>query len=492
MGIGFNSAIGAGFVFDGIPRRALPECMDFESLRKDFPIDRLETNARKILDDTRREPLFVACSGGADSTFLLYLIRAHYPKRTLYVLHFNHGVGDEFLPDERCAVEHAHVLDVEIFVGRRKDFTRRHETHLRAERYAFFSDILRRKGGRLLAVAHQADEVIETLFMRLLRGSGLGGLAAPRSVRHFSDGHVRLRPLTTTFKSEIRELLRQHSVTWVEDFTNSDALFCLRNTIRHRLIPLLDELFRSFHWRKNVLASHRQLNEDDDAVESAIRSINLDLRENWPLIVEPSDRIPKAFWKRILWRWIQVQSTQFPSSIFVDKILQCVTEGRNATFPIGREKVLVLYRNSLSLRHLPFQSPSLHPPWRLSNPAATLCFSNGRRLSWKRIVLTQVLLKEIYGGQYSHEREVFLDPRCGPPFVVRTWRAGDRYHPVGLPGSTKLKKQFSHRKMDVVQKHSLPLICDGNNNILWVPGLPPSNDFKLEDSASSCVHWIYD
>jgi tRNA(Ile)-lysidine synthase len=125
--------------------------------------------------------------------------------------------GDEAFCRELCA-----ALGAELRVGAAEwapgsDVS---EAQAREARFAFFERAMRESGARALWLGHHRDDVVETMLLRLSRGSGARGLAAPRPVQRMADGTVRLRPLLAVPKAEIVAALRAAGVPWCEDATN--------------------------------------------------------------------------------------------------------------------------------------------------------------------------------------------------------------------------------------------------------------------------------
>jgi len=190
----------------------------------------------------------VAFSGGADSVALLLLLWAHFPQKRgdLIVLHYNHRLrGAEADADEAFCRELCERLGVELAVGRRPaELELRSEAAAREARFSFFAEEMERVGARLLWFGHQQNDVAETLLMRLVRGSGTGGLAAPRPVQTIAatnEGHrerVHLRPLLTLSRAQIEVALRECGIPWHEDATNACGEF-FRNRVRCDVLPAL-------------------------------------------------------------------------------------------------------------------------------------------------------------------------------------------------------------------------------------------------------------
>jgi tRNA(Ile)-lysidine synthase len=169
---------------------------------------------------SRRTPWAVAFSGGADSLALLLLVWAHWPgrRRSLRVMHFDHRLrGAESRADAAFCRRVAAALDLTYiagaWAGRHPDAS---EAEARAVRMAFLE-----KHARVVWFGHQQDDIAESMLMRLARGSGSGGLAAPRPVQLEPRGRVHLRPLLVLKKDEVVAALRSAGLSWREDSSNA-------------------------------------------------------------------------------------------------------------------------------------------------------------------------------------------------------------------------------------------------------------------------------
>ncbi len=182
-----------------------------------------------------------ACSGGADSTALLHLL-CNTPELTVACAHFNHRLrGAESDRDEAFVRALCDGLGVECICGAADvaDFAAAQrigvEQAAREKRYAFLEETAREHGFDRIATAHHAEDNAETVLMNLIRGSGTRGLSGIPPVR----GRI-VRPLLNVTRAEILSYLKENGLSYVEDGTN-DADDCVRNRIRHRVLPLLTE-----------------------------------------------------------------------------------------------------------------------------------------------------------------------------------------------------------------------------------------------------------
>jgi tRNA(Ile)-lysidine synthase len=192
--------------------------------------------------------VLVAVSGGADSIALLRglaALRRPGPGR-LIVAHLNHALRPESAEDERFVVELSRDLSLNCEVGRANVAERAAEigdgveAAARHARYEFLQATAERLGARYVATAHTADDQAETILHRVLRGTGLAGLAGiPRS-RPLGPAVTLLRPMLGLRRADVTAYLAELEQPFREDKTNADCRFT-RNRLRHDLLPQLAE-----------------------------------------------------------------------------------------------------------------------------------------------------------------------------------------------------------------------------------------------------------
>ena len=301
----------------------------------------------------------LAFSGGADSLALLLIFWAEGPgrwERDFVALHFNHRLrGRESDADEKFCAQVCAALGVKFVAGRwtiaRKGAS---EAEARAARHAFFGREMKRRKIRLLWLAHQQDDIAESMFMRLARGSGTGGLAAPRPAQKFADGRVHLRPLLSLKKSEIVAALRVAKAVWREDSSNaSDDHF--RNRVRRAVLPA---------WIKSAgrdalagaALSRGRLEEDDVALESWLAELK-PLTKSGRLDLRRLAGRPVALYRRALHRWLLAQRAKVDlSRQGFEVLLAAIQSGRPTRFSLGPSDYAVVRDGRLYCEHRPKSS----------------------------------------------------------------------------------------------------------------------------------------
>ena len=187
----------------------------------------------------------VAVSGGADSVALLRALRATGEPQGLLVGHFNHGLRAESEHEQQFVTELCRQLEVECRVGRgsldEHSAPDGLEAAAREARYRFLQGQSEAAGARYVVTAHTADDQVETVLHRIVRGTGLAGLAGIPRARSLGPGVSLLRPMLQVTRGEVLAYLQDLDQPYCEDASNRDPRFT-RNRIRHELLPLLREL----------------------------------------------------------------------------------------------------------------------------------------------------------------------------------------------------------------------------------------------------------
>ena len=203
----------------------------------------------------RDSHVVVAVSGGADSVALLRALWAVKQERggrgRLVVGHFNHGLrGAEADADQLWVERLCLWIGVEALVGR-ADLTHVRvspgdggEAAARTARYDFLRRTAEDLGARFVAVAHTEDDQAETVLHRMIRGTGLAGLAGMRKFRPLSPSVTLVRPLLDVRREAIVRYLTSIGQDFCSDASNADLRFT-RNRLRHVLLPLLQREFNS-------------------------------------------------------------------------------------------------------------------------------------------------------------------------------------------------------------------------------------------------------
>jgi tRNA(Ile)-lysidine synthase len=414
------------------------------------------------------------------------------------VLHYDHAARPDSAADAAFVAELAAALDVACVLGRRPvaaGAPAPTEAALRTARWAFFREQLKLQYGRLIFFGHQRDDIVETVLMRLARGSGAGGLSAPRPVQTFADDVVALRPLLNLGREELRAALRAAGVAWRDDPTN-DTDICLRNRLRRHVIPAWSEAVGERNLAAGVARSRALLEEDDEALEAIGDALLAEYQPGKPMRLAHLAGQSRALWRRALRRWLEAQSLgeTFSASSF-DELHGAIMLGAGGRWSAGQGCWVEVKDGALMLSRYPPKAHA-HSKWPilLLQPSHPAILPHGGSLVSSLVDHAQRVVDAIKTSSLDGWRHACLalpDTGATPALLVRSWRPGDRYRPLGAPGTRKLQDLFTDRKIPAMERNRLPLVCNADGTPLWVPGLPPAESCRVSPETRRALWLTY-
>lgn len=406
--------------------------------------------------------LTAAVSGGADSMALLTVL-LHLQKElpfTLCAAHFNHGLrGEEAERDEAFVRDYCKANSIPLTVGhgdcrqRARDTGESLEEAARNLRYAFFDKL----DTDFILTAHTANDNAETLLLHLLRGTGPRGLCGIPARR----GRI-LRPLLTVSRKRIEQYLNEKGISHIEDSTNAEN-DCVRNRIRHEVMPLL---LRENPQFLSAVSRTAQLQTAEDAYLSALAAQAMEnCRAKDGFSCKKLRQLPQVLLHRVLLAALQEQQTENPALPFVEALEKLIFTD-NPSAKISLPDGLCAARVYDTLTFTPSDIPTFAP---VELPV-------GGSVTIKELGLT-VSCTVTENSEICHKKEETLFLRCDritQTLLLRPRRTGDT---LCLPGGTKtMKKLMIDRKIPARERSRIPVIeCDGK--VAAVFGLGVSRDF---------------
>lgn len=427
--------------------------------------------------------MLVALSGGGDSVALLHLLRQIAPRCSLQLraAHLDHGVRAESARDADFVRQLCGRLQVPLTVERHDvpSLARQRGQGLeeagRELRREFLRRTAQQQGCAFIALGHHRGDQAETLLMRLVRGSGLTGLAAMRP----RSGPF-IRPLLAFSRRQIEAYLAAEGHAFVEDASNHD-LYYMRNRIRHRLLPELARLNPKLE--ENLAAlSHRIALEEEfwqQEAERALKALRT-VRDGELWLDRPALlALHPALRARVLRQALQelrgdLRGLGAVHIEVLEKLLQGAAPQAEAHLPaawVGRRY------ERLWLRGAP---PQPAPPFfvEVAEPGEVL-LPDGRRLQFSIEAQPQgesLLAVEFPAGEVTF------------PLTVRSFRPGDRFYPQGAPGSRKLKEYFIDAKIEREVRYSVPLV--EGRQILWLAGIARCQQWPCREGSGPVLRAV--
>lgn len=429
--------------------------------------------------------IVVGFSGGPDSTalvHLLYRFREYYNIR-LICAHLNHkfrpGDAEEdakfvqnFCRERgiRCIVE---CVDVPRMAAREGLSP---EQAGRRARYDLFNRVMQGEGFNKIAVAHNRDDQVETVLMRLIRGAGVEGLGGIKPVR----GNI-IRPLLEVPRPMIEEYCKEYRLNPVTDKTNFSPVY-FRNRIRLELLPCLRDNYNSSIDRA-VLGTARILRWENDFIAGAARDKFNQLAEG-----QGTGRLEFSVEKllelhtAILWRVLRMAAEHLLGDannlelVHIEKLcalLEKAETGKRISLPRGIVAGVEYGRLFVTRELRP--AGGIAETYRLAVPGSTGIYEAGG------VIEAEVLDME----DYKKERNTadhcgaFLDlAKTGRNLVVTGRKKGDRFNPLGMTGTKKLKDFFIDQKVPRSERDLVPIVRSGRD-IVWIARYRIDEKYKV-------------
>ncbi|MFM7742491.1 MAG: tRNA lysidine(34) synthetase TilS [Verrucomicrobiota bacterium] len=430
-------------------------------------------------------PVAVAVSGGADSVYLLCALWADEALRPrLRVLHFDHRVrGEASAEDARFVMALSEALGVPCAAGAREGQGVAAEAELRAARDGFFATQRARLGCFLLCTAHHLDDVVENVLLRLARGAGLAGLAAPRVLQPFRDGHRRWRPLIQTGLATPAILagLRATGIPWREDATNALPV-AARNRVRAWLaaggVEALGEPYAAGFARSARIAGEAQAALAEWAAE-----LGCMIGPDGAMPVAALRGRPEALIQACLRAFLHAQQTTEAGEASLAPLVAAIAAGKDARSAV-RGRVIVVAGGVLSIP----PEPAVFGPQERRLTVGVADEECG--LLVEMVDVDTDSWAALSAGGVSPDREAYVVAPADD-LVWRGRAGGDRYRPLGSSGSAKLSDLLINRKIPAEKRESLPVVLAGSA-ILWVPGLPPADSARLHGPTKGALRltWL--
>ena len=401
--------------------------------------------------------LLVAVSGGPDSVVLLDAL--HREGFSVVVAHCNfHLRGEASDGDAEFVKQLSEKYQVPYY---QVDFDTEREARERGVsiemaardlRYEWFERVADEADCELIAVAHNADDVVETFFLNLMRGAGLQGLSGMAELR----GRV-VRPLLQVSRKQIMEYVAENELDYRIDATNLETVYT-RNKIRHNVVPQLTEINPSF---LDTMANNMRF------IASAQGIVEAYAAEAYKRVVtEEGERIRfdlKALREcegvdTLLFMWLSRYG--FGSDV-VMQLYRSLDDIAGKQF-YSQTHRLVIGKESLELEVRSEELGVRSEEWEIENGESRV--ENGEL----KIEISEVDIEGFEVVKLGNVACLDAD-KLQYPLVLRHWKKGDWFVPFGMKGRKKLSDFFADKKMNIIDKERVWLMVSGDD-IVWVVG----------------------
>lgn len=452
-----------------------------------------EANADGWLEAAR--PTIAAVSGGPDSMALLHILVRMTQVRPfrLIAAHVNHRFrGAESDAEARLVAQTAKkwgvpVVTAEIDVPHFIEETGMNaQAAARLKRYEFLMQTAENEQAERIMFGHHADDQAETVLMRVLRGTGIGGLAGIPYRRRENKVEL-IRPFIRITKEELLSYCKANDIPYALDSSNWSRQY-FRNVVRLDLIPMLEEhnpkLKESLHRLAEMAAADDEyLNAEAERLlgDIATRSgegFRLNRRRFLRLHVALQRRLIKLILRCCANRWHTLDFRQ------IEAILQALKDGQGTVmrFDIGGGWTFLREYDEVYIGpHV--QEPSAYCCQIAEFPCTMMLGQSGRMLRMQRT-------QSASAKPADRWEALFDEDALKMPLTIRTRQPADRMEPLGLNGTKKVQDMFVDAKIPRTQRDSWPLLVDAEGNIIWIPGVHRARAALVHDHTRRIVHAV--
>ena len=403
---------------------------------------------------------------------LHYLINNYKDK--IIVAHINHNVRkqsntEELFLSNYCKDNNITFECMKITEYKENNF----ENEARKKRYKFYKEILTKYNSSYLFLAHHADDLMETIIMKIIRGSNINGYAGIKKIS-YQDNYYIVRPFLDYTKQDILEYIKKYNITYYDDYTNNDITYT-RNRIRHNIIPLLKKEDINIH--KKFIKYSNTLNEYNDYINYEIDNIIKDIYINNTLYLDKFNTMHQFIKKNILYHIlnnIYNNKDNIVKDIHIKNILNLINNPRpNVTINmpnniyVTKEYNILIFSNKYNIENYKIEF--------------------NKKVSINNFTIEQIEDTQLNGNDICrlNSNEISL------PLYIRNKKDGDYIELLGLNKKKKIKEIFIECKIPIRKRNNYPVLIDSKNNILWLPNLKKSKfNKKINEKYDIILKYI--
>ena len=414
--------------------------------------------------------IVVAISGGVDSMCLLDIVKNY--NVNVICAHVNHNLRKESFEEYEFVKDYCMKNNI-IFEGIVLDKIDKGnlESEFRNKRYEFFDELVNKYNARYLLTAHHGDDLIETILMRIVRGSSLDGYSGFNIISK-RDNYEILRPLIYLTKDNLYEYAKENNIEYREDKTNNSDKYT-RNRYRKYILPKLKEENLNVH--KKFIKFSSELNESCNFINKYIDKL---LKDNYSknklninTIKDEEDFIIKKVIYSIL-KETYNNDINLINDNNINEIIKIIKSNKpNLSVDLPKNIIVLKNYDELQIKN-----------------CETI---NDYKYELKDQVKVELgIIKKINETTLTNNYVCHLNSKdIKLPLYVRNRRNSDVIEILGLNGKKKLKDVFINEKIPTSIRDKYPIVVDSNDTIVWIPGLKKSKYDRLKTKNYDIILW---
>lgn len=422
--------------------------------------------------------ILLAVSGGIDSVVMCKLFKD--ANISFAIVHCNFSLrGAESDNDQKFVESLALTYGVKIFVKRfdTEAYAVKNKLSIqmaaRDLRYAWFEQIRTKYNYKAVALAHHRDDVVETMLINLVRGTGVNGL---HGILPTTKGGKIIRPLLFSSKDELFHYAKQQNLIWHDDSSNSEDTY-VRNKLRHQVIPVLKKINPSLV--DSLTQTADIFNEAGILIKQELekRKKNVLSKKGNTFEVDLNKLKRQNTFNTLLLYLFTPFGFDASQLKEINKLILAQPGKRiqstSHTIFRDRNKLIILPKTKAKFSPLKIKKGDR----KVLLGHQELIFENNNAQNFKIIRDKNVACLDLKKLKF--------------PLILRVWKAGDRFYPLGMNKSKKISDFLTDEKIPTHQKKQM-LVLQSGREIAWVVGVRVSNTFKIDaDSRQILVVHCY-
>ena len=412
----------------------------------------------KILKNIKDEYIVIGVSAGPDSMALLHLTK-NVTQNKLVCVHINHNVRKESNEEAAYLQKYCKGNTIIFECLKITDWQENNfENEARNKRYAFYEQILKKYNSKTLLLAHHGDDLIETVLMKIIRGSNLEGYAGIKLFSKQKD-YTIVRPFLYITKDDILKYNKENNIKYYIDKTNSDTTYT-RNRYREKFLPLLKQEDKSVHLKflkySNTLQEYYNYVEEisKEKINTIYKNNTIDI----DVFKKEHPFIKKNIIFHILSNLYHDKNDIIKNKHIEDVLKLSCSNKANAFINLPRNFIAKKTYNQIIIEKKDVKNEEDYKIILQDNN-----------------VILPIIIKKIANCETDGNDVCRLNSKnIKFPLYLRNKKNGDYIEVLGLNGKKKVKDIFIENKIPIKERKSYPLLVDANDNILWIPNLKKS------------------
>ena len=422
------------------------------------------------------DTIIIGLSGGPDSMCLLDIVLKLKKKPRIICAHINHNIREESKEELNFITEFCQkkqlTLETTTF-DKKSENEDYNELELREKRYKYFGELMKKYNAKYLFTAHHGDDLIETILMRISRGSNLKGYSGFQTESN-KNGIEVIKPLIFVTKDEIQKYNEENNITYVNDKTNDSDEYT-RNRYRHHVLPFLKKENKNIHLK--YLKFSRELKKYYDFVDSIVNEEISRRYDKKILDITEFYKLDKLIQTKIVEYILDdnyYDNLYLVNDKHVNMILDIINNSRpNIEINLPDNLFIQKEYNRLKISRNKPQKIEYKQPI-----VEETILPNNKKIS----IVEESNITNNYCTRIN-SKEIKL------PLFVRNRNNGDKMIIKNMETPKKIKDIFIDSKLTKEERDNQPIVVDNENNIIWLPGLKKSKFDKSIDENYDIILW---